>query len=363
MTTKIAVIGANGQVGSEVCLFLSEMDGIEVVPICRSELAAAPLRSWGLESRFGALSGSEEARRLLAGCQLVADFTLPRGDPGQMRAATVQVQAHAIQDAPAHARYVYISSLMAFGMGERSLRLKWHRLARTQYGRFKRRSERSATKLGRRAGREVYVLRLGEVHGERQGVSLGLMSRVGRGTVHIEDRPSIVVFAFNIAEALVSIAAGHQAPGIYSLVCEPDWSLPEVYSYYCGRAGFEPDIVRLPDPAGNQRPVRAALSSLRVAASSTVARFVLRHRDLLATYLLASVPALERRFRTRYHLRRAASEIAALKEQKVERPFRGAFQGRSPGRRLAGQSDCRTSMEPLAARVRSRLLFRADADA
>ena len=92
MTTTIAVIGANGQVGSEVCLFLSEMDGIEVVPICRSELGAAPLRSWGLESRFGALTGSEEARRLLAGCHLVADFTLPRGDPGQMRAAATQVQ-------------------------------------------------------------------------------------------------------------------------------------------------------------------------------------------------------------------------------------------------------------------------------
>ncbi len=218
-------------------------------------------------------------------------------------------------------------------------------------------------KLGRRAGREIYVLRLGEVHGERQAVSRELMSRVGRRTVYIEDRPSIVVFAFTVAEALASIAAGGQAPGVYSLVCAPDWRWPEVYSYYCGLAGIEPDIVALPDPAGDQVPVRAALSSLRATARSTVARFVLRHRNVLAGYLLGSVPSLEGRFRARYRIRRAASEIAELREQEVDRPFRGAFQGRPPGRRLSGLSDCRTSMEPLAARVRARLLFRADADA
>ena len=45
--TTIGVIGANGQVGAEVCLFLSEMEGIEVVPICRTEAevgAQLPLR-------------------------------------------------------------------------------------------------------------------------------------------------------------------------------------------------------------------------------------------------------------------------------------------------------------------------------
>ena len=47
----IGIIGANGQVGTEVCLFLSQMDDIRVVPICRTDRAVSYLERYGLNPR------------------------------------------------------------------------------------------------------------------------------------------------------------------------------------------------------------------------------------------------------------------------------------------------------------------------
>src|SRR5437867_4211094 len=96
----IAILGANGQVGSEVCLFLSLMSDIRVVPICRTRLASVFLRRCGLECRHGSLNNSDEARRLLEGADLVADFSLPRGLPSEVNAASQAIIGTAIAQAP-----------------------------------------------------------------------------------------------------------------------------------------------------------------------------------------------------------------------------------------------------------------------
>ena len=48
---KIGIIGANGQVGTEVCIHLSEIDNFEVIPICRSNSSTAFLRKIGLNCK------------------------------------------------------------------------------------------------------------------------------------------------------------------------------------------------------------------------------------------------------------------------------------------------------------------------
>src|SRR5713226_4482226 len=116
----IGVIGANGQVGSEVCLFLSQMEGVRVIPICRTELGSVLLRRCGLECRHGRIESPDEAPRPMAACDLVADFSLPKGVPSEVRATIKRITTNVVRHAPTHARLVYISSIMAFGMGSRS---------------------------------------------------------------------------------------------------------------------------------------------------------------------------------------------------------------------------------------------------
>src|SRR2546425_10572288 len=83
----IGVIGASGQVGVELCIFLRIFPEIRVIAICRSQLTSSFLRRGGVECRIGDLASLDLARRLLAGCDLVFDLSLLKGLVFEVRAA------------------------------------------------------------------------------------------------------------------------------------------------------------------------------------------------------------------------------------------------------------------------------------
>ncbi len=181
----IVVLGANGQVGLEVCLFLHAMTDVAVVPVVRSELGAALLERCGIRCRIGALSDSRDSSRLLDGADLVVDFRLPTGLPAQVKRSTRDGIKRCIRQMPPSCAYTYISSTMAFGMGEVSAypRYAWHTWSRTSYAAYKRDAERHTRWRGRVNRRPIYILRLGQVFGELQGVARLLLQRAAAGPV------------------------------------------------------------------------------------------------------------------------------------------------------------------------------------
>jgi nucleoside-diphosphate-sugar epimerase len=217
---RIAVIGANGQVGAEVCLFLHVRADVDVVPIARSEYSTSLLRRAGLACRHGSMATQEEARILTAGCDLVADFSWPRGSPRQIREfarANVGSAVLASPDARAHV-FVSTQSVYRLTAGEPHYRI---------YARTKRYAESVALRAGQRRGRPVYVLRLGQVHGPLQSVSHDLIEAMRPGRVLVPRMESSIVFAFTVAEALAHVALGRETPGTYTLTSVPAWSWRE----------------------------------------------------------------------------------------------------------------------------------------
>ena len=82
---RVAILGANGQVGIEVSLRLRAVEGIEVVPIARNVSGSAFLRSNGMECRHGRISDFAVARSLIGDCDVVVNLALsntaiPRAD-------------------------------------------------------------------------------------------------------------------------------------------------------------------------------------------------------------------------------------------------------------------------------------------
>src|SRR5262249_741297 len=73
---RIAVLGANGQVGAELCLLLSRQENVEVVPVCRTPMGSAFLRFHGLACRHGQPANPLEAHRLLGDCDVIANLAL-----------------------------------------------------------------------------------------------------------------------------------------------------------------------------------------------------------------------------------------------------------------------------------------------
>lgn len=352
MSTAIGVIGANGQVGSEVCLYLSVWPDVRAVPICRNRFGSTLLRRAGLECRHGAVDSAESARSLLEGCDLIADFSLPGGLAGEFRSASRRTLENVILHGPPRRPFVYASSMMAFGMPAGGHRFRRHLLAHTVYGANKRWAERCARRLGERAGRPVYVLRIGQVHGELQAVSRAWLESLRDEPAVVAAGPSYSVFAGTIAEALVQIAAGRERPGTYTLVSSPPWTWREVHEYYCARAGIAQEI------RGDPPPTRPAFASLR-AAFERVQSFAIRHRDLAAGYVLPRFPVLEARAMS-WHLRRQArAEIAALEGPTAAPSV--PYSGPIPGPFLRSLSDSRKTLEPRAERVRALLRRVAEA--
>ena len=348
---NIAVIGANGQVGREVCLFLSVM-GVKVVPISRTELGGIFLERCGLQCRYGAIGKMEDAKRLLEGCDLVADFSHPHGLPAEVRPAVKTNIENALNWAPAKTPYVYISTISAFGMLHGESRMKNYRLAHTRYAADKRYLERLA--LSGQSTRDVYALRLGQVHGELQKVSQEFMEEAASGEVCLpfgSNTPSYTVFCFTIAEALVNIALGKERPGLYTLVSTPAWTWEEAYAYWARRHDPKLELVINQNQELEQSIFRLPLNLIRFLLSPVI-RLVITHRELFMNYLLMEFPNIQDRVRAEYLRRRAAVEIAQgrRREDGVRRKF---WVGEVPGERLISLSDSRLTMGSSTQAVRT----------
>ncbi|MCB9385852.1 MAG: sugar nucleotide-binding protein [Bryobacterales bacterium] len=347
---KIGIIGANGQVGTEVSLFLRQTPGVEPVPISRTRAGAAFLRRHGFDCRIG--SAGERAKDLLQGCDVVADFTLPTGSAHEVREQMRGLIPAAVTGTPAGAPYVYLSSITAFGFRDFFSPLRHYRFSRNSYGSSKRYAEKLVGKACEQTRRERYVLRVGVVHGELQAVTREMVARLKANpdrVASVPDCESYTVFAYSIAEALAAIANGGVRPDVYTLVSNPGWRWSDVHEHLAERAGVEAKY-RLIGP--ERAPSRTKQC---VAAAVAPAKSLLwKQKDLVQGYLSASLPGFEHQLRAVYHRRNAAAEICEGELAAEYRPY-GNNHTVLPGPRLAALSDSRKTMAEPARRLRESL--------
>lgn len=347
---NIAVIGANGQVGREVSLLLHVM-GVKVVPISRTELGGIFLERCGLRCRYGAIGDPNDAKQLLEGCDLVADFSHPQGLPTEVRPAVKSNIENTLRWARAKSPYVYISTISAFGMLHGESKMKNYLLAHSRYAADKRYLERLA--LNGQGMRDVYVLRLGQVHGDLQRVSQEFMEEVALGKVYLPfsaDTASYTVFCFTIAEALVNIALGKERPGRYTLVSTPPWTWGEVYAYWASQLSSELELITNKNQEIQQSSFRL-LQHIGRSLLSPLISFGISHRELIMNYLLMWFPDIQDRMRAEYLRRKAMAEIAqGRQESGMRRKF---WTGEVPGERFTSLSDSRLTMESATQAVRT----------
>lgn len=345
---KIAVVGANGQVGREVSLFLHVM-GVEVVPISRTEIGGIFLERCGLTCRYGSVSDENDATRLLEGCDLVADFAHPTGLPSKIRKAVKSNIDNIVRCAPQGTPYVYISTISAYGMRDEDSKMKNYFLPRTLYAGDKRYLERRA--LSYKKNRDVYVLRLSQVHGILQTVSQQFMEETASGYLTLPfsaNTDSYTVFCYSIAEALINIAQGKERPGRYTFVSTPTWSWGEVYTYWARQCGGKLEI----SSQGNVDSKRVGLRPFRNLVRfllTPVVRLGMKHRQLILNYFLVGNPWFQERMQAEHLRRKAISEIGQGNSSEGGRKFQI---GKIPGNRLASLTDSRLTMEEATLAVR-----------
>jgi len=309
---KIAVAGANGQVGSEVCLLLRGVPDIEVVPIVRNPSGSAFLRLQGLDCRHGKMADPCDARRLIGDCDVVADFALSTtGRPRVDRVTNRAITRNVVEAAKPGARLSFFSTIMVYAPNTA------FGLIPDAYGLEKILNERLFSGLCKRLGHEACVFRLGHVLGELQNITRTICTEIRNGPVALPDggdRPSNTVFTAMVAQALIDIARGKVVAGTFDLISSPQWTWREVYAYYAEESGIALDVVpistRRAQSSGHAVPGRLLRSLMGYMSSSQFMRERL-------SFLLGLLPErVSRTVHIRYLQARALREISALSRAK-----------------------------------------------
>lgn len=311
--TRVAITGANGQVGSEISLLLREHPGIQVVPIARNPSGSAFLRSEGMACRHGRLAEQSEAAGLLGDCDVVVHFAL--SNSGRARADRIANRAmtrNVVLAARPGARLIFISTIMVYAPNT------WHGLLPDSYGFEKLANERFFRRLARQTRRQAFVLRLGHVLGGLQNISSIISEQIGVRHLSLPfggGRGSNTVFTATITEAIAEIAAGKVREGTYDLVTSPQWTWREVYAHYAAERGREVDIV-----AGEQKSRRPPLLGMGRIVRQGMG-YLSRNqflRERLTAILALAPERLTHRVHARYLQARAWREIAQLRPPPVK---------------------------------------------
>jgi nucleoside-diphosphate-sugar epimerase len=304
---KIALLGANGQVGAELCLLLHRTPGIELVPVCRNPTGSAFLRYNGIACRHGRAADATEAPGLLGDCDVIFNCALGSGTPREMRAFDRQLIHNIFAHSKSDATIIHCSTLMVHG-DPRADKL-WR--TRDSYGRAKYAAEGFVDKESKRSGKRSYILRLGHVCGPLQNITAKIRKEIASGQVVLPERdvPSNTVYTVTIVDAIASILAGNEPPGTFDLTNAPQWTWREVYVYesvQC-RQAFAPNL--MPSPRAQSLLRRNLAWTQRTLSAWARVAFV---RRTLERWLAVASPALNDRAQATWLKMRARAEIGAI---------------------------------------------------
>lgn len=318
---RIAVLGANGQVGAEVCLLLRDQPDIELIPICRNRLGSAFLRYHGVPVRHGKPADAGEAAALLRDCDVVVNFALGTGSLREASDANRRLVQNSIEFAPARARVLFFSTVTVYGDATPGRTIRW----KNAYAREKLRCEQLALRLGRAAGKPVFVLRLGHVCGELQNITAVIRQEIAQGTVYVPDadRASNTTHTVTIVDAILKAARGLELPGLYDLLNQPQWTWRQVYEHEARVLGLP---LRIESAAAHARVADSMAPMVRRSRGATLPRRIVGSavrvltaspvRKEMAMRVIARLsPGLNQRIQARYYQGRAAAEIAALEHR------------------------------------------------
>jgi nucleoside-diphosphate-sugar epimerase len=299
---KIVVLGANGQVGAELCLMLADLDGIELVPVSRTRNGSAFLRSHGVAVWHGDPCKADEAARIFEGADIIANFALAGGAGRKAREANEAIIAAAINHSPASAKQIFFSTLAVHGDWDDHGQKGKH-----SYGRLKLSNEGFFERLCRQQKRQGWIFRLGHVCGRYQGLTQAIQDELRRGAAYLPDpdRASNTICVAAIVDAIVAVGEARDAPpGRYDLVNRPQWSWRDVYYGEAEAMGAEQPLLHTTAAGEPPRP------SAKARIFGLIGRLGLR--SALERMLPLFPASLSDQIRADFMVSRTAGEIAAL---------------------------------------------------
>lgn len=321
---KIAVLGANGQVGLEVCIHLSLM-GMDVLAVCRNDLARSIFIRLKIESIAIDYLDSIQLKELLKDFDVVADFILPGGDFNNIKTSYHETISNVISCIPKTCTYVFMSSQIVFGVSETRPVFKWYWIPGSVYCKSKRYAEKTVVALSKKHNKKYFIFRLGQVQGIIQGVTNSWYHALkdAKVIIKIPETNAYIIWCYGIAKALKNIAKHcNEAPGIYSVVSQPEWTWKQLFEYIAERELVTKFIHS--ETSFKQKVISLFLKPMK--------GLVLKNKEVIATNIVSLFPEYYSKLRYKNYIANAVSEINSLnKSNELPNVF---FTGSLPGNRL-----------------------------
>jgi len=235
--TRLALIGANGNVGRELCFLFREDPEIEIIPVVRNVFGAALLQQYGIECSIGDICKPEDAKRLTRDADGVLIAAYSRGAGRRETEINKAIVQNSIQFLRPGATAIYLSTVRVFG---RTVDPTIPVLGLpSRYTLRKRQCESLFMRMTQRMGQMGYVFRLGHVFGVLQPRTQDLKDMLDhQGIVRIAvdgGDDSNVVHTVALKDAVKAVLLRGVSTGKYSLVNKPQWTWKEVFDHYKGR--------------------------------------------------------------------------------------------------------------------------------
>lgn len=333
---KLAIVGANGKVGTELCLLYKHDPDTVVIPVIRNFIGSAFLSSHDFECRIADVARIDDARGALSDADMVVIASYVNNPGRAGLAANRAIVENCVQVTKPSCKSIYFSTIRAFG---RRVDPNTPRLAFPyEKDRRKRQLEKSFLRTCRRPQKPGIALRLGHVFGANQPRPARLRKLLAEHDVvrvnAVPDRASNVVHTVTVKECIDLFARTDIPLGVYSLVNVPQWTWSEVLEYYNSGARilFE----------DTQSPRRGLFQRLRTWLMKTA--YAQRTRIVGAREFVP--PALDRRLVLGVLIQKIRSDVAHLDESHVITIDGHEYAYRPiPGQQLAGLTETRTLLE------------------
>lgn len=252
--TPVLITGATGFVGSHLVETLAAR-GARIRALVRETSNVSLLRAHGAELVLGSLEDRRTLERAVDGVEVVfhlAALTYARSEAelSRVNGAGTRALVEAALAAPSRPRrFVYLSSLAAAGpsVDGRPVRAGESPRPLTAYGRTKLEGERACLDAGAEIG--AIALRAPAVYGPRDREMLRFFRYAARGILPLPagpERPVQLVHARDLAEALVRVAGGDVATGVYHVAEPRVYTWTEVAAYFGRAVGRRVRPVRVP---------------------------------------------------------------------------------------------------------------------
>jgi len=334
---NIVILGANGQVGIEVCFYLKSFSGVSVTAVLRNEYSATILKKLDIKCLFGNLIDDQDIQAAIEESDVVLDLAgYATGSVDEVNDFYDKRLKSVISRMTEDSNYIFASSMNALGFHSRSTKLRYHFFPTTIYSATKRFAENLSIKLGKKHNINTFIFRFGEVHGVIQRSTNEIGKLIDDGyTFVVPDTPSWTIFTYSIAEALIAVGDKLEEPGIYMLVSPYEWSWKELIEYVAREKQCSVKVeVTSPTKINMKYYINFSKRMLYSFAS--------KRRDIIR----ANFPFLhkfESLMKIKGMTSRVNNEISIINES-YKYFGKSVYQGRVPGKRIKSISDIKDTI-------------------